>query len=61
MTLNPIGHPVDQLFTVPAAVKDHERLYSSKYNRAGVFLFHDFRKRAGAAMILGLALLANNI
>jgi hypothetical protein len=23
------------------------------YNRAGVFLFHDFRKRAGATMIFG--------
>jgi hypothetical protein len=25
------------------------------------FLFHDFGKRAGAAMILGVALLANNL
>jgi hypothetical protein len=42
--LNPVDHSVGQLFTVPAAVKDHERLYSSTYNRAGAFLFHDFRK-----------------
>jgi len=26
-------------------------LHSSTYNRAGVFLFHDFRTRTGAAMI----------
>jgi hypothetical protein len=43
--LKSIGHSVGQLFTVPAAVKDHERLYSSMYNRPGVFLFHDFRKK----------------
>jgi hypothetical protein len=58
--LNPVGHSVDQLFTVPAAIKDHERLCSSTYNRAGVFLFHDFRRSAGAAMILALPLLARN-
>jgi hypothetical protein len=51
MTLNLIGHSVGQRFTVPSAVKGHERLHSSMYNRAGVFLFHDFRKRTGAAMI----------
>jgi hypothetical protein len=51
--LNPVGHSVDQLFTVPLAVQGHERLHSSTYNRADVFLFHDFRKRAGAAMIFG--------
>jgi hypothetical protein len=50
--LNPVG----QLFIVPAAVKDHERSYSTTYNRAGLFLFHDFRKRAAAAMIFAVSL-----
>jgi len=31
------------------------------YNRADVFLFHDFRKRSGGPMILGVGLLANNL
>jgi hypothetical protein len=30
--LNPVGHSVDQLFTVPLAVQGHERLHSSTYN-----------------------------
>jgi hypothetical protein len=60
--LNPVGHSVDQLFTVLAAVKDHERLYSSTYNRAGVFLFHDFSKKKGRSNdFLGVALPANNL
>ena len=45
MTLNPVGHSVGQLFTVPSAVQGHERLHSSMYNQAGVFLFHDFSKK----------------
>src|SRR6266403_4557723 len=61
MTLKRIGHSVGQRFTVPSAVQGHERLHSSMYNRAGVFLFHDFRKRTGAATILGVAPRANNL
>ncbi|HEU5238862.1 MAG TPA: hypothetical protein VFU37_17145 [Pyrinomonadaceae bacterium] len=49
--MNPIGHSVGQRFNVPSAVHGHERLHSSTYNQAGVFLFHDFRKRTGAATI----------
>jgi hypothetical protein len=51
MTLNPIDRSVGQCFTVPSAAQGHERLHSSTYNRASVLLFHDFRKRAGAATI----------
>jgi hypothetical protein len=45
MTLNPIGHSVGQRFTLPSAVQGHERLHSYTYNRARVFLFHDFSKK----------------
>jgi hypothetical protein len=45
MTLNPIGHSVGQRLTLPSAVQGHERLHSSTYNRAGVFLFHDFLQK----------------
>jgi hypothetical protein len=45
MTLKPIGHSVGQRFTVASAVKGHERLHSSTYNRAAAFLFHDFLKK----------------
>jgi hypothetical protein len=44
VTLNPFGHSVGQRFIVPPAVLGDERLHSSTYNRAGVFLFHDFSK-----------------
>jgi hypothetical protein len=42
MTLNPVGDLGGQRFTVPSAVQGRERLHSSTYNQAGVFLFHDF-------------------
>jgi hypothetical protein len=51
--LNPVGHSVAQRFNVPSAVRGRERLHSSTYNQAAVFLFHDFSKRIGAAMIFG--------
>jgi hypothetical protein len=44
MALKPIGHSAGQRFTVRSAVQGHERLHSSTYNRAGIFLFHDFLK-----------------
>jgi hypothetical protein len=51
MTFSPVSHSVGQRFNVPSAVRGRERLHSSTYNQAGVFLFHDFSKRIGAAMI----------
>jgi len=49
--LDAISHSVRQCFTVPSAVQSHELLHSSMYNRASVFLFHDFEKMAGTATI----------
>jgi hypothetical protein len=43
--LKSIGHSVGQLFTVPAAVKDHERLYSSMYNRRRRIFIPRFSKK----------------
>jgi hypothetical protein len=54
--LKPVAHSVGQLFTVPSAVRGRERLHSSTYNQAAVFLFHDFSKRIGAPMIFAVSL-----
>jgi hypothetical protein len=45
MTFSSVGHSVDQRFNIPSAVRGDERLHSSTYNQAGVFLFHDFWKK----------------
>jgi hypothetical protein len=56
ITLKPVAHSVGQLLTVPSAIQGHELLHSPMYNQADVFLFHDFSKRRGAAMIFAVSL-----
>jgi len=36
--INPVGHSVDQLFTVPSAVQDHERLLIYVQPRRRIFI-----------------------
>jgi hypothetical protein len=62
MALNPIGHSVGQFLTVPSAVQGHERLHSSTYNQANVFLFQDFSKKERRSNdFCGVALSDNNL
>jgi hypothetical protein len=62
ITLKPVAHSVGQLLTVPSAIQGHELLHSSMYNRADVFLFHDFSKKERRSNdVCGVALPANNL
>jgi hypothetical protein len=47
--INPVGHSVDQLFTVPSAVQDHERLLIYVQPRRRIFIPR-FLKKSDAAI-----------